>query len=230
MVDTDPFQVKRLPKWHPRRVVKTLVAWIEDKKARWDYEKHRLPECVFEDLPDCPDFHTEDTAVTLKQMRHLLEICRRCTEKHQEGVFVEVGSYRGSTTMCLGKAVRPRTYVAVDPFMGWGGAEDDLRVFKQKTSGLENVVHERTTSGEAARSWQYGPIAFVFVDAVHNYWNTNFDLSVWSERVKKGGYIAAHDTDTKAFAGTRRAVYEKANTEDFEVCVHVPDLVILRKL
>ncbi|MGD0013051.1 MAG: hypothetical protein ABSD56_01295 [Bryobacteraceae bacterium] len=42
-----------------------------------------------------------------------------------------------------------------------------------------------------------------------------------------GAIIAVHDTDNRAFAGCRRAVYEQL--ERFELIAHVPDLVLLRR-
>jgi predicted O-methyltransferase YrrM len=225
---TDPFRVKKLPKWHPRRVLKTLVTWLRDYEARWNYEAYQLPSQSLGSLPDVPDFDQNDTAVTPTQMRYLIEVCCQCVEQHEEGKFVEIGCYRGVTTKILAQVVSPREYIAVDPYMGWGGAERDLEIFERRTMGLGNVFHKRETSGEAARSWEKGSISFAFIDAVHDYWNTSYDIEVWSNYLRPGGYLAAHDTDTKMFAGTRRAVYEKKGG-GFSVFAHIPDLTILRK-
>ena len=67
----------------------------------------------------------------------------------------------------------------------------------------------------------------MFIDAVHDYANTSFDLEVWSSLSIPGGLIALHDTDNPSFAGTRRAAWEGQKTMD--LYAHVNDLVILRK-
>jgi hypothetical protein len=95
---------------------------------------------------------------------------------------------------------------------------------------LENIIHERRTSGEAARDWTHGPVQFVFIDAVHDYWNTSFDLQVWDRHLEVGGLLAAHDTDNPRFAGTRRAVAEVFDSQAYELHAHVENLAILRKV
>lgn len=84
------------------------------------------------------------------------------------------------------------------------------------------------TSGDAFRAWKYGPVAMVFIDAVHDYPITRFDIEAWGSVLPPRGIIAAHDSDNHGFAGTRREVYE-ATLHGYEVLAHPSNLTILRK-
>jgi predicted O-methyltransferase YrrM len=160
-------------------------------------------------------------------MRYLL----RASEYASSGACVEVGSFRGVTTRCVAQYIHPRRVYAIDPYSGYGGAEEDYNLFCKRTADLPNVIHLEKTSGEAAREWNQErdvEISFVFVDAVHDYWNTSYDLSKWGELLNQGGILAAHDTDRKQFAGTRRAVSEQLS-KNFSLLAHIENLALLKK-
>src|SRR5262249_31006403 len=132
--------------------------------------------------------------------------------------------FRGETTRCLARATK-RTVVAVDPFRGYGGAEDDFLRFQHRTADLPNLFHEPKTSGEAARNWVHGPASLIFIDAVHDYANTAFDIEVWTPLLTPGGILALHDTDQACFAGTRRAAFEALGR--CELLAHPENLTLL---
>ena len=148
------------------------------------------------------------------------------TEHLTDTVIVEVGCFRGVTTQALAKATA-RKVIAVDPYIGYGGFEEDYAQFKKNTELLSNVVHERKASGEAVKSWDYSPVSLVFIDAVHDYVNTAFDIEAWSSLLVEGGMVACHDTDQKCFAGTRKAVFEVSS--QFTLFAHPDNLTILNK-
>lgn len=226
VLQTDPFSLKGYPRWHPKRLLPTLVARLQERLAYLRFEDYQLPYCSLEELRPCPDYDKGDTAVTDSQMQHLLKAATAVNG----GTIVEVGCYRGVTTRCLAEAVTPVHVIGVDPFIGWGGADDDYEAFTCRIAGLENVIHERCTSGEAARNWSHGSVKFVFIDAVHDYWNTSYDLQVWDKHLEVGGILAAHDTDHAQFAGTRRAVAEILDSRSYELYAHVENLTILQKV
>jgi hypothetical protein len=64
----------------------------------------------------------------------------------------------------------------------------------------------------------------VFINAVHDYVNTSFDIEAWLPKLVPGGILALHDTDQAMFAGTRRAAYEPLNR--LELIAHPPNLAI----
>jgi predicted O-methyltransferase YrrM len=222
---TDPFAIKRLPKWHPRRLAFKSQTMRIEWESRRRYHRYALPEKLLANLPELPDsIDWQNTSVTPLQMQHLLHALA-LTESFAGTVVVEVGSYRGETTRCLARA-SSRTVVAVDPYSGYGGAEAELDHFQQRIAGLDNVVLERITSGAAARQWPHGPVSFLFIDAVHDYVNTSFDIGTWSPLLVPGGILALHDTDQEVFAGTRRAAFEAHSEDRFELLAHPSNLTL----
>lgn len=203
---TDPFNIKKYPKWHPLRLAFTAKARLIEQEARWNFQKYALPEKLIPNLPPAPGVDYSNTAVTPVQMQHLL-YALSATEHLIDTVIVEVGCYRGVTTQVIASATS-RKVIAVDPYIGYGGSNEDYRQFQSNIAGLPNVIHEHVSSGKAARTWKHGPVSLVFIDAVHDYVNTAFDIEVWSSLTVKGGILAMHDTDHTGFAGTRKAVFE----------------------
>ena len=137
-MSTDPFAVKRLPKWHPRRLAFKSLAIKNKSKAR----TLDATPCPRRSWPACPS-RPRSSGPTLRrplQMRHLLHALA-ITEHLAGTVVVEVGAYRGETTRCLARATS-RTLVAVDPFIGYGGAESEYRHFQDRIAGMGNVVDE----------------------------------------------------------------------------------------
>ncbi len=202
----DPFAVKRYPRWHPVRLAFKSLAATNELEARWRYDRYALPAKLWDDLPAQLEVDWGETSVTPLQMQHLLRALAM-TDSLVGTVVVEVGCFRGETTRCLARATT-RTLIAVDPFQGYGGAADDFAQFRRKVRPLDNVVHESKTSGEAARNWSHGPAGLIFIDAVHDYVNTSFDVNTWLPKLAPGGILALHDTDQADYAGTRRAAFE----------------------
>lgn len=221
----DPFSLKSLSKWHIRRFTWTAYARIREKFAALTFNSNAIPIKEIESVSAHPEPDKDLTAVTGLQLSYVLEALRS-TESLSHTDVVEVGSYRGATTRVLASATRRRV-VAVDPFIGYGGAENDYQIFLQQTADLPNLKHHRCTSGEAARTWSYGSLGFVFIDALHDYVNTSFDIAVWSAKLLPGGLMALHDTDNPHFPGTRKAAF--AALKRMTLWSHINDLVILQK-
>jgi predicted O-methyltransferase YrrM len=222
----DPFALKQKSKLNPIRIFATLRFRLDEQSARARFNDYAMPQKVSEMEGDASEIGWEDTAVTPLQMSQLLAGLRD-TEKLAGTVVVEVGSYRGVTTQRLAGQTS-RKFIAVDPFLnGYGGGDSDHAKFLERTAGFPNVVHQRKTSGVAFTSWAQGPVGFVFIDGVHDYANTAFDLDAWSSLTVPGGIVAMHDTDNPEYAGTRRAVFEAL--PKFDLYAHVDNLVMLRK-
>ncbi len=224
---TDPFAVKAYPRWHPHRLAFKAQSMSQERKSRRHYDRYALPERVLGDLPELPQVRWDDTSVTPIQMQHLVKALE-LTEHLADTVVVEVGCFRGETTRCLASATS-RTIVAVDPYQGYGGAEREFAIFRSRVEGCANVVLEPTTSGAAARSWPHGPASLVFIDAVHDYVNTAFDIEVWLPHLVPGGVIALHDTDQEMFAGTRRAAFELHGELGLELLAHPFNMTLYKK-
>ena len=209
MVTVDPFAVKHYPRWHPFRLAHKSLSVRANGRPVGITVDMLCPRCSGKSrCPTLPEVDWDSTSVTPTQMRHLLRAIS-ATESLADTVIVEVGCFRGVTTRCLAGATR-RNLIAVNPYGGYGGADADREAFRRRTAGLGNVIHEAKTSGAAARAWEHGPASLVFIDAIHDYVNTSFDIEVWAPKLVRGGILALHDVNQETYAGTRRAAFEIA--------------------
>lgn len=118
-----------------------------------------------------------------------------------EGACVNVGCYRGGSTVALASV---REVYAVDPFEdvflsspvypeGHYYTADNLDHFKANVEkmGVADRVHLlRNRSEDEARRWRK-PIALVLIDFDPN--NTAAALAAWGKFVIGGGYLLQHD-------------------------------------
>jgi predicted O-methyltransferase YrrM len=218
----DPYFIKRLPKFHHKRLLYTLNARLQERFSRYFFEEYALPIKTLESLPSAPSAQWSETQVEPEQARYLMHMLQRT--EHQPGCVVEVGCWRGATTEWMAASTK-RTVVAIDP---WIGDQNDTnyQAFKSRTVNRHNVLVERKTFGEAIREWNHGPVSFAFIDAAHDYVNVSHDLAAVQQIMAPEGIMAFHDTDNIRFAGCRRALFNEI--ERFDLIAHVPNLSILR--
>ena len=222
----DPFAIKRYSKLDPRRLAFTASARLSDRVATTRFDRYALPVTDEVALNHVVESEIDDTDVNQRQMdvlsKHLADVQQRLP-----GAIVEIGAFRGVTTRRMAEIVPDQTVYAIDPYIGYGGSDVDLAKFQARTAGVVNITQLRKPSGEGLADLANTPISFIFIDAVHDYVNVRFDGGSWFKLLRAGGVIAFHDVDDKAFAGTRRAVWELASHAT--LIAHVPGLVLLRK-
>jgi predicted O-methyltransferase YrrM len=133
-----------------------------------------------------------------------------------QGAIVEIGSWKGRSTICLASGAPPDCIVyAVDPHSGSSehqqqmGKVNTLDEFKAniKKAGIESrVVPVVKTSEQAAGEWS-GPVEFLFIDGAHEYDLVKQDFELWSPHLVEGGLIAFHDSVD--WSGPKRLVKEE---------------------
>jgi predicted O-methyltransferase YrrM len=203
----DPFSLKSRSYHNPKRAVYTAWFRFQDWRSRRRFERFAIPLKRPPDGPPAPPPPAGDTAVTPDQYC-CLWAALHATEILTGTCIVEIGAYRGTTTRFLAQNTS-RPVIAIDPFIGYGGNLEDLAKFQANTADLPNLSHRRLTSGQGRAEWTAGrSIGLLFIDAVHDYANTRFDIETWLPVVAAGGVIALHDVDQFSFAGTRRAAAE----------------------
>jgi predicted O-methyltransferase YrrM len=168
---------------------------------------------------------TEDTSVSTSQREILLAALKQ-TEQIQLPV-VEVGAWRGATTVALAAATS-RTIYAVDPFAGYPGAESDMQIMLDRTRSISRIKHIRLRSGGAAEALAQERFSFIFIDAIHDYINTWFDFLVWERLLAPGGMIVFHDVDDHI--GTNLACRRILRQKNYMVWGYCPNLVAFEKV
>ncbi|MGI8939375.1 MAG: class I SAM-dependent methyltransferase [Iamia sp.] len=124
------------------------------------------------------------------------------------GRIVEIGSFRGRSTVVLGRSAAPGIeLVAIDPHAGndrgpqeidgfVDEAAEDHDVFNrnlEKAGVRDRVTHVRAFS-DVAHAQVDGPIDLLYIDGAHRYGPARTDIRDWGARVSDGGTMLIHDS------------------------------------
>jgi predicted O-methyltransferase YrrM len=149
-----------------------------------------------------------------------------------EGKVVEIGSFKGKSTVWLAKALqlsgRKEKVFAMDPHV-----RDSYETFLNNISRLnlsEWVESVKSTSEEAAKTWNQ-IIKLIFIDGSHRYEDVLLDLQLWVPRVKRGGVVVMDDTDPKGnFPGVVRAIREyRESNQNLKEILRLGKLTVYEK-
>lgn len=131
---------------------------------------------------------------------YLYSLAKNC----RQGVIVEIGSFKGKSSTCLGLGSLHGFQVpvfAIDPFEPYFDAilevefPNSLSEFQSniRRVGLDGIVRPiKMTSKEAAISFR-DPIGLLFIDGCHDFGVISSDLSTWTPKLVPGGILAVHD-------------------------------------
>jgi predicted O-methyltransferase YrrM len=123
------------------------------------------------------------------------------------GPIVEIGSFRGRSTIVLRRAAAPEVeVVAIDPHGGGDRGpqqltpdaalgEADHEAFHanlRRADVADGVRHVRRMSQDALGEVE-GQIALLYVDGAHRYGPARADIERWGDRVAPGGTMLVHD-------------------------------------
>jgi predicted O-methyltransferase YrrM len=136
-----------------------------------------------------------------------LRLADRARTLHPPARIVEIGSYRGRSTITLASsAPEGVTVVAVDPHAGDdrgprqvhgtdASGEADHRAFVEnltRAGVVERVEHVRLPSQEALATLP-ARADLVYVDGAHRYRAAREDLTGWGGRLRPRGTLLVHD-------------------------------------
>jgi predicted O-methyltransferase YrrM len=139
------------------------------------------------------------------QASTLYDAARRCPAA---GTIVEIGSFRGRSTIVLASAAAPDvSVIAIDPHAGNDrgpqeidgyaeAAADDHAVFVanlERAEVSDRVRHLRKFS-DAALADVGAPIDVLYIDGAHRYAPARADIRDWGARVSDGGTMLIHDS------------------------------------
>ena len=144
----------------------------------------------------------------------LYSLAKSCTGK---GVVVEIGSWKGKSTICLAKGSNRGNNVkvyAIDPHYGSPEHKNKLgkvSTFEEFERNVSNakisdlVIPVLKTSEEAAKNFDK-PVEILFIDGNHDYEFVKLDFNLWFPKVMEGGIIAFHDATNDEWPGPKEVV------------------------
>jgi hypothetical protein len=133
---------------------------------------------------------------------------RAAAGTHEGDTIVEIGSFRGRSTIVLASAAPQGVQiVAIDPHAGndrgpqelegfAAAAATDHDVFNANLAAAgvsERIRHVRAFS-DAAHGEVSGELAVLYVDGAHRYAPARNDIRDWGARVEPGGTMLIHDS------------------------------------
>lgn len=161
-----------------------------------------------------------------------------------KGPIVEVGTYAGKSTIWLGSAGeqlrrhvwtidhhRGNPEMSTDCYDGdlWRDGEYDSFPWLRKTlreAQLEHVVIPVVApSLVVAAAWPARPgLGFCFIDGDHG-WPVVDDMLAWGPHVRRGGFLAFHDSAIPTIA----TAIAQAGDHGFEEVDRIVDITVLRR-
>ncbi len=168
----------------------------------------------------------------------LYDLASKCRGK---GSIVEIGSWKGKSTVCLGLGSmfgnRTRIF-AVDPHDSMGVPNNlkeqntTFHEFKMNISknNIESIVVPMVkTSIEASKLFANSSVELIFVDGSHDYESVKLDFKSWFPKVMQGGIIAFHDSASTDWIACKRAVQESITLELFEEINYCDSITYAKK-
>lgn len=154
---------------------------------------------------------------------------------HLDGEIVEIGSFKGKSTVALGLgskwlSERKRTIFAIDPFTPNGYYIYNFNDFHKNILNyrLTNYISPIKNYSQDAIKVCPEIISALFVDGDHSYLGVKRDIELYSPRVIPGGFIAFHDYTV--YADVKRAVDELCESREYVLVCDYDSLRLLRKL
>jgi Methyltransferase domain len=161
-----------------------------------------------------------------------VELLTRLASEVEAGCIVEVGSYRGMSTIALAKGARVPVY-AVEPhehFQGVLGGTfgpADRRAFFEnllRAGVVEQVRLVNLSSEIVTPGWQL-PVGLLWIDGDHRYEAVRRDFECWEPYLR--GHVAFHDAIQAALGPTR--LIDELLAAGFELVEEVQATKVLRR-
>ncbi len=154
---------------------------------------------------------------------------------HLDGEIVEIGSFKGKSTVALGLgskwiSEKKRTIFAIDPFITNGYYTDYFNEFQNNILNFRLVNYVSPIKKFSHEAIQDCPesISALFVDGDHSYLGVKKDIELYAPRVVQGGFIAFHDYT--AYSDVSRAVDELCENGEYVLVCDYDSLRLIRKL
>jgi hypothetical protein len=160
------------------------------------------------------------------------ELLTRLASEVEEGCIVEIGSWRGMSTIALAKGARVPVY-AIEPHEefvgvlgGHFGPADRLAFFENLLAAgvVERVRLVNLSSEVVAPGWNL-PVGLLWVDGDHRYEAVKRDFECWKPHLRD--LVAFHDTIQPNLGSTQFVDELLAN--GYDLVEHVQGTKVLRR-
>ena len=125
-----------------------------------------------------------------------------------DGQIVEIGSFRGKSTIVLARAApNGAAVVAIDPHAGTDRGPHQIKGFGDearsdrtvldlnlRAAGVRHRVRHVAEFSDRAHSAVHGSIDVLYIDGAHRYRLARADIRQWGGRVAEGGTMLVHDS------------------------------------
>lgn len=194
-------------------------------------------EHAIEDGVD-PDFAYTIASIQGPVSLREADLLRDLAARVKRGVIVEIGAFRGRSTVALSYGARQGNGVPVfaidphEPFEGpFGGrfGPADRRAFYENmlaTGAWENVRLINLPSVVAAAGWQHR-VGLLWIDGDHAYESVRADFEAWRPHLIGGARVAVDDTDR---GGPKQLVEELVGSGRWEYGRRVRKVRVLRRV
>jgi predicted O-methyltransferase YrrM len=119
---------------------------------------------------------------------------------------LEIGVFEGHSTKLLATSMINGIVWAVDPFFsGRSGISYGLLITQQQIRQAKRINHNvsinlvKDFSYNLAKDKSITDFDLIFIDGDHSLEGIQRDYIDWADRVKKGGYLALHDTKVPSY-------------------------------
>lgn len=125
------------------------------------------------------------------EARALYDAARACTGR---GVILEIGSWRGKSTICLASGSRDGAGMPVYSVDLHSDKSFQRFVANLERTGLTELVRPIRASSQDEAVEVAEPIELLFVDGAHDDVGVRADFDRWVPQVVEGGLVFFHDT------------------------------------
>ena len=162
-------------------------------------------------------------------------LLRLANKDDPAGCIVEVGSYRGRSTVALAQGAGSSPVFAIEPhepfkgvFGGVFGPADRAAFFRTMLSSraYERVRLVNLSSEVITPGWQM-PVRLLWIDGDHSYEGVRRDWDAWNPHLVAGAAVAFDDSTDKS-AGPHRLIGELIDAGELAVVERVGKVTALR--
>jgi MMP 1-O-methyltransferase len=168
-----------------------------------------------------------------KQGRELFQAVLACARR---GAIVEIGSWKGRSTVWLAAAARSVGAVVYAIDRHEASREDPgartYREFRRnlEAAGLLDHVRPLVMSSRDAEQVVKGPVGVLFIDGDHSDAGAQEDFTVWLPRLERGAALLCHDVSTASYSGPRRMFQRMVcRSPEFDAIRRVGSMMVARR-